>query len=58
MVTASYGVVGRWRESYDSLDHGRALQLLDALGAAHLVDRTYGTLSEGNASGSRLPGRS
>ena len=47
VVTASYGVVGRWRESYDSLDHGRALQLLDALGAAHLVDRTYGTLSEG-----------
>ncbi|MCA0321272.1 MAG: ABC transporter ATP-binding protein [Actinobacteria bacterium] len=47
VVTASYGVVGRWRESYDSRDHGRALQLLDALGAAHLVDRTYGTLSEG-----------
>ena len=47
VVTASYGVVGRWRERYDSLDHGRALQLLDALGAAHLVDRTYGTLSEG-----------
>ena len=47
VVTASYGIIGRWRESYDSLDHGRALQLLDALGAAHLVDRTYGTLSEG-----------
>lgn len=47
VVTASYGVVGRWRESYDSLDHGRAVQLLEALGAAHLVDRRFGTLSEG-----------
>jgi len=47
VVTASYGVVGRWRESYDSLDHGRAHQLLEALGAAHLAERRYGTLSEG-----------
>ena len=47
VVTASYGVVGRWRERYDELDHGRAAELLDALGVAHLADRTYGTLSEG-----------
>ncbi|MDT0215173.1 ABC transporter ATP-binding protein [Rothia sp. ARF10] len=47
VVTASYGVVGRWRESYDSLDHARAAELLQALGADHLVDRTFGTLSEG-----------
>ena len=47
VVTASYGVVGRWRESYDDLDHGRAAELLDLMGAAHLVDRTFGTLSEG-----------
>lgn len=47
VVTASYGVVGRWRESYDGLDHGRALGLLAALGADHLADRRYGTLSEG-----------
>lgn len=47
VVTASYGVVGRWRESYDDLDHGRASELLDALGAGHLRERTYGTLSEG-----------
>ena len=47
VVTASYGVVGRWRESYDSLDHARAAELLVALGADHLVDRTFGTLSEG-----------
>lgn len=47
VVTASYGIVGRWRESYDDLDHGRALELLETLGAAHLVDHRYGTLSEG-----------
>ena len=47
VVTASYGIVGRWRESYDRLDLGRARDLLDALGAGHLAQRTYGTLSEG-----------
>jgi len=47
VVTASYGIVGRWRESYDAPDHARAAYLLGALGAAHLSDRAFGTLSEG-----------
>jgi iron complex transport system ATP-binding protein len=47
VVTASYGVTGRWRESYDELDHQRALELLSVLGVDHLADRTFGTLSEG-----------
>jgi iron complex transport system ATP-binding protein len=47
VVTASYAVVGRWREEYDDADHRRATDLLESLGAAHLADRTYGTLSEG-----------
>ncbi len=47
VVTASYGVVGRWKERYDEMDRGRAAELLGALGATHLADRTYGTLSEG-----------
>jgi iron complex transport system ATP-binding protein len=47
VVTASYGVVGRWRESYDVLDHERATTLLDALGVGHLAGRVFGTLSEG-----------
>ncbi|HEX8969922.1 ABC transporter ATP-binding protein [Oryzihumus sp.] len=47
VVTASYGIVGRWRERYDELDHGRAAELLKALGAGHLADRRFGTLSEG-----------
>jgi iron complex transport system ATP-binding protein len=47
VVSASYGVIGRWREHYDELDHTRAAQLLTELGAGHLTDRTFGTLSEG-----------
>jgi iron complex transport system ATP-binding protein len=47
VVTASYGVTGRWHETYDELDHARATQLLGVLGVSHLADRTYGTLSEG-----------
>ena len=47
VVTASWGVVGRWKEGYDDLDHGRAGELLKALGVSHLVGRAFGTLSEG-----------
>jgi iron complex transport system ATP-binding protein len=47
VVSASYGVLGRWREHYDELDHDRAAGLLREVGVAHLADRTFGTLSEG-----------
>ena len=47
VVSASYGVVGRWRERYDELDHDRATALLREVGAGALLDRTFGTLSEG-----------
>ncbi|HJR39467.1 MAG TPA: ABC transporter ATP-binding protein [Nocardioidaceae bacterium] len=47
VVSASYGVIGRWRERYDELDHERAVELLTEVGVRHLVDRTFGTLSEG-----------
>ncbi|HYI54558.1 MAG TPA: ABC transporter ATP-binding protein [Microlunatus sp.] len=47
VVSASYAVLGRWREDYDELDHQRADELLDQLGIGGLVDRTFGTLSEG-----------
>ncbi|MEU5695212.1 ABC transporter ATP-binding protein [Actinosynnema sp. NPDC020468] len=47
VVSAGYAVVGRWREEYDGQDTGRAAALLDQFGIAHLADRTYGTLSEG-----------
>jgi iron complex transport system ATP-binding protein len=47
VLTASYAVVGRWRESYASSDEARAQQVLEQLGCAQLADRRYGTLSEG-----------
>jgi iron complex transport system ATP-binding protein len=47
VVSASYGVLGRWREHYDDLDHDRARELLVEVGAGKLLDRTFGTLSEG-----------
>jgi iron complex transport system ATP-binding protein len=47
VVSAGWGVVGRWREHYDELDTDRADQLLTAMGVDRLADREYGTLSEG-----------
>src|SRR5581483_1128191 len=47
IVTASYGVTGRWRVEYDDLDHDRAADLLQEIGIPHLGDRLFGTLSEG-----------
>jgi iron complex transport system ATP-binding protein len=47
VVSASYSVLGRWREHYDELDHERARDLLVEVGVGHLQDRTFGTLSEG-----------
>jgi iron complex transport system ATP-binding protein len=47
VVSASYAVIGRWREQYDELDHERADELLGQLQIAQLADRTFGTLSEG-----------
>ena len=47
VVSASYAVVGRWREEYDDFDHARADGLLAQLRIDALADRTFGTLSEG-----------
>jgi len=47
VLSAAYGVVGRWREAYDRVDHQRADDLLVEVGVQHLADRTFGTLSEG-----------
>ena len=47
VLTASYGILGRDNEDYDSADVTRAVELLDALGCAHLIRRRFATLSEG-----------
>lgn len=47
VVTASWGVTGRWREEYDEADWHRAGHLLEEWGMHELEDRTFGTLSEG-----------
>ena len=47
VLTASYAILGRWKEEYESSDVTRAVELLDALGCAHLIRRRFATLSEG-----------
>ncbi|WP_431812875.1 ABC transporter ATP-binding protein [Kocuria sp. cx-455] len=47
IVTAAYGVTGRWREEYDEFDDARAVELLEAWGLDELAERRFGTLSEG-----------
>ncbi|MEY8038758.1 ABC transporter ATP-binding protein [Saccharopolyspora cebuensis] len=47
VVSAGYAVLGRWSEEYEEMDTERAEELLDLLGVAHLAERPFGTLSEG-----------
>lgn len=47
VVSAGYAVLGRWRERYEDIDYRRAIDMLESLGAEHLAERSYGTLSEG-----------
>jgi len=47
VVSAGYAVLGRFRERYEEVDYERAVDTLESVGAEHLADRSYGTLSEG-----------
>ncbi|KAA1376028.1 ABC transporter ATP-binding protein [Aeromicrobium fastidiosum] len=47
VLSAAYGVTGRWREEYDDEDEVRTDQTLGEWGIAALAGRTFGTLSEG-----------
>jgi iron complex transport system ATP-binding protein len=47
VVSAGYAVLGRWREKYEDVDYEQAVDMLESLGAEHLAERVYGTLSEG-----------
>lgn len=47
VVSAGYAILGRWREEYTEMDFNQATEILERVGALHLGDRTWGTLSEG-----------
>ncbi|MDO5453551.1 MAG: ABC transporter ATP-binding protein [Corynebacterium sp.] len=47
VISAGYAVLGRWMEEYDDMDLEQATETLEQVGAMHLIDRTWGTLSEG-----------
>jgi iron complex transport system ATP-binding protein len=47
VVSAGYAVLGRFRERYEDIDYNQAIDMLESVGAEHLADRTYETLSEG-----------
>ena len=47
VVSAGYAIMGRWREEYDEQDYDQAVEVLEQVGAMHLIDRTWGTLSDG-----------
>lgn len=47
VVTAGWSIAGRFREQYDPQDIDRAMHLLETMGIAHLAQRRFGTLSDG-----------
>ncbi|MDA8369660.1 MAG: ABC transporter ATP-binding protein [Nocardiopsaceae bacterium] len=47
VISASYGLLGRFGEQYETPDYGRGRALLTSWGIAHLAERRFGTLSEG-----------
>lgn len=47
VMTASYGVTGRWNEVYEDVDQRRAKRVLGEWGLAGFEDRPFGTLSDG-----------
>ncbi|KNH15601.1 iron ABC transporter ATP-binding protein [Arthrobacter sp. ZBG10] len=47
VVTAAYGVTGRWREGYEKDDERRAFRLLNEWGMGPMLNRRFVSLSEG-----------
>jgi iron complex transport system ATP-binding protein len=47
VMTASYGITGRWNERYDDVDQRRARRVLAEWQLDELADRPFGTLSDG-----------
>jgi iron complex transport system ATP-binding protein len=47
VMTASYGITGRWNEKYEDIDERRARRVLAEWQLDELADRAFGTLSDG-----------
>lgn len=47
VLTASYGITGRWNEEYDDVDIRRAHRVLNEWKLGELAERAFGTLSDG-----------
>ena len=47
VMTASYGVTGRWNEEYDAIDERRARRVLGEWELEPFAERSFGTLSDG-----------
>lgn len=47
VLTAAFSVLGRWNETYESIDERRAHRVLTEWKLDHLAERTFGTLSDG-----------
>lgn len=47
VMTASYGITGRWREEYDAIDERRAQRVLSEWRLGGFEARPFGTLSDG-----------
>lgn len=47
VLTAAYGMTGRWREQYEKLDERRAFHLLHEWGMSTMINRNFASLSEG-----------
>jgi len=47
VLSAAYGIIGRWREDYFTEDIARAERMLENWGVKDLSYRTFGSLSEG-----------
>lgn len=47
VLTAAFGVSGRWTEEYEQLDYDRADEMLAYWSLSHLADRKFGSLSDG-----------
>jgi iron complex transport system ATP-binding protein len=47
VMTATYGITGRWTEKYEDIDERRARRVLGEWQLADYADRAFGTLSDG-----------